>query len=423
MKLKFKRIISIFILFFIVFTPIISYADDIEEEFTDEEIAQEIKEVVTNLGKKVDTVPTINSRAAIVMDRTTGVVIYEKNLNQVRKMASTTKIMTAIVVIENGNLGDIVTVSKKAGGTGGSTAGLKAGDKISVKDLLYGLMLPSGNDAAVSLAEYIGGSIEGFSELMNAKATELGLTNSHFVTPHGLDSDGHYTTVYELALITDYALKIPLFQEIVKTSNYVMSVNGNPKELRNTNELLGYMDGVYGVKTGFTNGANRCLVTAVKRGNLDLIAIVLGADTKKHRTRDSINIIEYVYKNYELRNIESVLNGKFNEWKNDSQKEIIIDKGVKLYPELILGDVKYKQYPLKKGDIDKLEFEFSNIRYIEAPVENNFVFGKMDVKLDGALLFSVDILNKEEVRKKNIWNYFSEIITNIPSYVSAQELQ
>ena len=169
--------------------------------------------------------------------------------------------MTAIVIIENYDLNKEITVSKKAAGTGGSRLGLRTGDKITVHDLLYGLLLRSGNDAAVALAETVGGSIEGFAELMNQKAKELNLKNTHFESPHGLDSDGHYTTAYELALITDYALQNSTFAKIVGTKNYTITINGYPKALTNTNELLGNLNGVYGVKTGFTNGANRCLVS------------------------------------------------------------------------------------------------------------------------------------------------------------------
>ena len=243
--------------------------------------------------------PAISSRAAVVIDRKTGLVLYEKNSNDVRKMASTTKIMTAIVVLENTtDLSEIVTVSKKAASVGGSFLGLRSNDKISINDLLYGLMLKSGNDTAIALAEAVGGSVEGFAELMNNKAQELGLENTHFVTPHGLDSEEHYTTAYELAKLANYALDNEKFLEIVGTKNYTVTASGRSINVSNGNELLGYFGGVYGVKTGFTNGANRCLVTACKRGDIDVISVVLGADTKTIRTKDSINILNYVFKNF-----------------------------------------------------------------------------------------------------------------------------
>ena len=215
--------------------------------------------------------------------------------------------MTSIVVLENANLQDIVIINKKAAGTGGSRLGLKVNDKITVHDLLYGLMLKSGNDAAVALAIHVGGSVEGFAKMMNEKAKELGCTNSHFVTPHGLDQSEHYTTAYELAYMADYALKIPKFKEIVGTKNYTITINNQPRVISNTNELLGNLNGVYGIKTGFTNGAGRCLVTACKRGELDIITVVLGANTKKIRTQDSIKLIEYAYKNYQVVDIEKIV--------------------------------------------------------------------------------------------------------------------
>ena len=269
----YKIFICLFFIILLSFSPVL--ADD--ENF---EYLSDLSTIQSSNSENI-TEPTINSRAAIVYERSSGKILYGKEENEKRKMASTTKIMTAIVVLENTNLDDIVTISSKAAGTGGSRLGLHKDDKISIQDLLYGLLLCSGNDAAVALAEHAGGNLPNFANMMNSKATSLGLSSTHFVTPHGLDDDNHYTTAYELALITNYALKNDVFANLVKTKTYTISINNHPKTLSNTNELLGNLDGVYGVKTGFTNGANRCLVTAVKRDNMDIICIVLGADTKK----------------------------------------------------------------------------------------------------------------------------------------------
>lgn len=415
MEIKIKKILISMIVFMMMLLPVASYAEeteDADEAYSEEELVEVISKAAVETKE-----PTINSRAAVVIDRKTGSILYEKNANQVRKMASTTKIMTAIVVIEKANLKDVVTISKKAGGTGGSRMGLKENDKVTVKDLLYGLMLPSGNDAAVALAEYVGGSIEEFAMQMNQKAKELGLTHSHFVTPHGLDQNEHYTNAYELAFITNYALNIPLFAEIVKTKSQIIHINENTKELRNTNELLGYLNGVYGVKTGFTNGANRCLVTAVKRGNLELICVVLGADTKKNRTRDSIHLIEHVYKNYRMESIEDKIKEQFHEWKKINEKRIIIHKGIQENPDCILGNILYKEYPFKKEDMNKLEFDFYNIEWMEAPVEGNKKVGEMTVKLDNKILFSIPIWNKKTVEKKKIKDYFVNIFVEMPYYL------
>lgn len=404
-----KHIISLLMIVVLLF-PVTTYAAEEEEELVNvEEIVEEIEQASST---SVDT-PNINSRAAIVIERKSQIPIYEKNSNERRKMASTTKIMTSIIVVERGNLEETVIVSKKAGGTGGSRLGLKAGDKVKVKDLLYGLMLCSGNDAAVALAEHIGGSVENFAELMNKKAEELGLKNTHFVTPHGLDEEEHYTTAYELATLTNYALNIPEIAKIVRTERYTVWINGYAKEIRNTNELLGYLDGVYGVKTGFTNGANRCLVTAVKRGDLDIICVVLGADTKKYRTKDSIQLIEYAFKNYEIVPMEESIEKAFHYWKVQNEKRIKVFKGMQSYPNLVLDKIPYSIYPLKKGQKDKVKIEIESIKEIEAPVEKQLEIGKLTIKAEGKELFQVNILTENEIARKNIWDYFKENIITI----------
>ena len=297
------KIVIVFILIF-TFTNTV-YADDID----DLEIPDWSDEIIETTNTNEE--PKINARAAVIYDRKSKKIIWGKKENERRPMASTTKIMTAIVVLEHANLNDTVTVSKKSGGTGGSRLGLKAGDKITVENLLYGLLLVSGNDAAVALAEYVGGSVEGFAKMMNEKAEELGLKDTHFVTPHGLDMQEHYTTALELAKMADYALNIKKFAQIVNTKNITISINGRNKNLKNTNELLGNLYGVNGVKTGFTNGANRCLVTSVNRDGMNIITVVLGADTKKDRTNDSVKLIEFAYQNYEIYNNKDIINEKY----------------------------------------------------------------------------------------------------------------
>ena len=209
-------------------------------------------------------------------------------------------------------------------------------------------MLCSGNDAAVALAEHVGGSVEGFAVLMNEKANSLGLKNTHFVTPHGLDNDEHYTTAYELAILSNYALNNKVFSNIVGTKNYTVNINGYSKALANTNELLGNLNGVYGIKTGFTNEANRCLVTSCKRDNLDIICVVLGADTKKFRTSDSIKLINYCFTNYEVVNIKKLLDDKFNKWKENNSNYFSILKGNSNFVEISLEDLKTPNIPIKE---------------------------------------------------------------------------
>lgn len=355
---------------------------------------------------------SINARSYVVLDRKSKKVLIGENEYTKAKMASTTKIMTATIILENCNLDDIVTISKKSANTGGSRLGLKTNDKISVLNLLYGLLLCSGNDAAVALAEYCSGSIPEFCNLMNQKAIELGLTNSHFETPHGLDSDGHYTTAYELALITDYALKNSTFVKIVNTKNHTIQINNYPKNLSNTNELLGVLDGVYGVKTGFTNGANRCLVTACKRNDMDLICIVLGCDTKKFRGQDSTKLINYCFDNFEYVNIRNLLTHKLNDWKNDNKNYFNIIKGVSTKLDIKFSDPSSDVIPIKKDEINNINVRFSINKNLAAPITVDNIIGNYEVFSSTNTIYSGDIISNNAIDKKNIKYYLFDFLKN-----------
>ena len=405
-----KKILVVIMLFFLFIniSSIIVFADVEDEEEFDSNELQEIIET----SVKPNEEPRINSKAAIIFDRTTKKVMWGKNENDKRAMASTTKIMTAIVVLENSNLTDVVTISKKAAGTGGSRLKIKAGDKITVNDLLYGLMLKSGNDAAVALAQHVGGSVEGFAELMNKKALELGLTNSHFVTPHGLDSKEHYTTAYELALLTDYALSNPKFASVVKTKTYNISINGTTRTISNTNELLGNLYGVDGVKTGFTGNAMRCLVTSCSRDGHQIITVVLGADTKKDRTIDSKKLIEYAFSNFERVNIEEIVLKEFEEWKLINKDRININKAKDINLELTMKEIKNKIIPLKRGEQKDIKIIINCIYEYEAPVNKGIKVGNVIIKNKNEIIETVDIVTGSEIKKKDIWFYFKELIGN-----------
>lgn len=355
---------------------------------------------------------SINARSYVVLDRKSKKVLIGENEYTKAKMASTTKIMTATIILENCNLDDIVTISKKSANTGGSRLGLKTNDKISVLNLLYGLLLCSGNDAAVALAEYCSGSIPEFCNLMNQKAIELGLTNSHFETSHGLDSDGHYTTAYELALITDYALKNSTFVKIVNTKNHTIQINNYPKNLSNTNELLGVLDGVYGVKTGFTNGANRCLVTACKRNDMDLICIVLGCDTKKFRGQDSTKLINYCFDNFEYVNIRNLLTHKLNDWKNDNKNYFNIIKGVSTKLDIKFSDPSSDVIPIKKDEINNINVRFSINKNLAAPITVDNIIGNYEIFSSTNTIYSGDIISNNAIDKKNIKYYLFDFLKN-----------
>lgn len=354
--------------------------------------------------------PELNARIALIYDRASGRIIYEKNGNKQTPMASTTKILTAIVTLENADLKETVTIESKAAGIGGSRLGLKKNDKITVNDLLYGLMLRSGNDAAVALALHVGGSIEGFADMMNKKAEELGLTNSHFVVPHGLDNEGHYTTAYELAKMADYALNIPKFKEIVSSKSATIYINGYPKAINNTNNLLGSVSGVYGVKTGFTNGAGRCLVSSCKRGELDIITVVIGANTNNQRTADTKELIEYAFNNFSLINIEEIIQDKFEQWKNINEGRIYVNKGIENGIKLYLEKPKKSVMAVRKDSIDKIDIEVNSLFYMEAPVAKDQVIGNLRVIINGEEIEVLEIRAIREVKKKEIEDYLQEFL-------------
>ncbi len=246
-----------------------------------------------------ESIPEFHAQHVYVMDYETGRCLYEKKGYEKTAMASTTKIMTAIIVLEQGNLDSITTVSAKAASTDGSVMHLKKNEKISVNDLLFGLLIKSGNDAAVALAEAVSGNVEAFCQLMNAKAKALGANDTHFTSPHGLDHDEHYTTARDLAIIAAYAMKNDYFRQIVSTKT--TSVNGH--YLSNTNDLLWSAEGVEGIKTGYTGNAGRCIVLFINKNDIQLVGVLLGCDTSEQRSADGQSMAKYFPGNYSVCDI------------------------------------------------------------------------------------------------------------------------
>lgn len=236
-------------------------------------------------------VEAIAAQKAILIDGTTGRVLYEKDAFSRSLIASTTKIMTALIVCEQCNVLDRVRIPKEAVGIEGSSMYLQAGEVLTVQDLLYGMMLHSGNDAAVALAIYCAGTVEGFAERMNDKARALGLAGSHFENPNGLDSPGHYSTASDLAILAGYAMNNPIFAKTVSAKNVTVGT----RRLRNHNKLLWKLDGADGVKTGYTRAAGRILVSSVLRDQRRLICVTIndGDDWNDH-----IKLHEEGYSNY-----------------------------------------------------------------------------------------------------------------------------
>lgn len=224
----------------------------------------------------------ISAECAILIDAQTGRVLYEKQAEEKSLIASTTKIMTALVICEQTNVLDRVKIPKEAVGIEGSSMYLKEGEVLTVQELLYGLMLQSGNDAALALAIYCGGTVEGFTELMNDKAHRLGMTQSHFANPNGLDSPGNYSTARDMGILTAYAMQNPIFAQTVSTKTITIG----ERCLRNHNKLLWQLEGANGVKTGYTKAAGRILISSVTRMGRQLIAVTFNApdDWQDHKT-------------------------------------------------------------------------------------------------------------------------------------------
>lgn len=250
---------------------------------------------------------------------------------------------------------------------------------------------------------------------MNKKAEELELSNTHFVTPHGLDDENHYTTAYELAILTDYALQNKIFAQIVNTKVTTISINGNSRNIYNTNELLGCLSGVNGVKTGFTGDAGRCLVTSCTRDGNQIITVVLGCDTKKQRTSDSTKLIEYAFKNYERVNIEEIAKKEFENWKQINLKRIYINKAKDNYMEVELSEMNKKLIPIKIGEEKDISIEINAVYKYEAPVEKGTKIGNLIIKNKDEIIEIVDIKCSKNVERKSIITYLKYFIKFIPN--------
>lgn len=326
----------------------------------------------------------IIAQSAILIDKKTGRVLWEKNAYDKKAMASTTKIMTCIVALENCELDEIVTVSKKAQVAPKVKMYIKENEQYKLEDLLYALMLESSNDVAVAIAEHVGGSVEEFCELMTKKAHKIGAINTSYKTPNGLDADGHHSTAYDLALITRYALNNDKFNEIINTPAYSLNELTKNKHfsLRNKNTFLNIYNGASGVKTGFTTKAGYCFVGSASNGEMDLIVVVLASGWPPNRTyrwRDTIKLMDFGFENYTFKKIIeynriafNIENIKFA--KKDGVQGIISSNLEIPCREDEKIDVVYKLKVIEEAPIKKGEKIGEVIIYID-----NIVFNEIDV--------------------------------------------
>lgn len=341
-----------------------------------------------------ETKPKITSPAAILMEQDTKRVLYGKNHRNKVKIASTTKILTAIVAIENKDLEDMVLISKKAAGTGGSTVGLKAGSEVSLKSLMYGMLLKSGNDCAVAIAEYVGGDVENFANMMNKKAYEIGAKDTYCTNPHGLDSDKNYSTAYDLALITSYAKTNETLSKMLGTESITVPWGTSSKYLSNTNRLLFTYEYCDGGKTGFTNGANRCLVATAKKDDLKVIAVVLGAVTTDIRFNETKELLKYGVENYKMTDVSESIN-----WYID----IPVYKGdIYSYVRKFNFDQKL---PLKEGELEQIYISQSIVPSLNAPVSRGSYLGILQLYIGEELLYTNDIYLEQDIKKNTVIDY------------------
>ena len=349
----------------------------------------------------------ISARYMCVMDSITGRILYEKNAHERHGMASTTKIMTAIIALESANAADIAITSYNASITEGSSLYLKAGDKMTVEDLVYGLMLNSGNDAAVVLAEHIAGSAEAFADIMNTKAYEIGAKNTHFTNPNGLSHDDHYTTAYDLALITRHAMKNEQFAKIAGTAAHRVSVLNENRTivLSNHNKLLRQIEGCDGVKTGFTKATGRCLVSSVTRNGWQAICVTLDAPS-------------------DWTDHTQLLNAAFEEYKPKS----VISKGQFIRTADVLGGVEDSVrlvademlfIPAKDGESFDLDIDYIIPSKFLAPVNSGQNMGEAQISYKGQVVGNVQLAAEYAVEIKPkiigygdyLWEIFYELLS------------
>ncbi len=349
----------------------------------------------------------LQAKSAILIDYETGTILYEKNPDEKLPIASLNKIMTILLVLEaidDGklSLADKVQISDYASSMGGSQVFLHEGETISVDSLLKAVIVASGNDASVALAEKIAGTHEVFVSRMNDRAKELGMTNTRFSNATGLPDDNHYSTAKDVSLMSRELLNHPLFYRWSTIWVETLEESRNKTELANTNRLIRFYDGSDGIKTGSTQEAGYCLSATAKRGNMRLLSIVLNAPSTKIRFGESTKMMDYGFANYE---VVSVL-------KKDQvvENQILVSGGKE---EMINGVIsKDVSFLIKSGDSKEYEREIVLDENIEAPLNMGDKVGTLTLKQNDKVVQSLDIVSDRDVLKANVFDYFKKIFDN-----------
>ena len=346
-----------------------------------------------------DKLPNMTATSAIVIEAKTGHVIYEREAHKKMYPASTTKMMTLITALENADLDDIVTVSSNASGAEGSTLWLEVGEKIPLGDLLSGMMMISGNDAAIAIAEHVDGSVPKFAAHMTKRAKELGAKGTNFTNANGLPDPNHYTTAYDLAIMAAYGYSLDNFERIVSTKEQIFPwVHDDAHLLRNENQMLWLYQGGNGVKTGYTDAAGRCLISASNRNGVQLIAVVLDS---LYMWNDSIELLDYGFSKVEKKSLVKpdetidtlpILSGRRHTMEVKTTNEVIL--------------------PTFKDDDKAYEIDYDVPTFLRAPVKKGDTVGKVRVLCDGREVAESKIVATSDVEQKS---FFKMMLNKIRS--------
>ena len=336
----------------------------------------------------------LNAKSAILMEESTGNILYESNPDERLPIASVTKVMTMLLIMEAVDSGkisldDMVTVSENAMSYGGSTMFLETGEQLTVNDMLKGIAVASANDGCVAMAEHLAGSESAFVDMMNEKAKELGMENTHFMNTNGLDEDDHYSSARDVAIMSRELMKHETIFNY--TSIWMDTLRGGKFQLANTNKLIRFYDGANGLKTGSTSKALCCLSAAAKRNDMQLIAVVLGAPTSAERFASAKSLLDYGFANYAVNTQITA---------GDEVQKIAVEKGVDKEVGVVAGDSCSTL--VKKGQEDNITKEIKIDETITAPIEAGQKIGTMTISRDGEVIAYIDLYASSAVEKKGI---------------------
>lgn len=336
----------------------------------------------------------LNAKSAILMEESTGNILYESNPDERLPIASVTKVMTMLLIMEavdseKISLDDMVTVSENAMSYGGSTMFLETGEQLTVNDMLKGIAVASANDGCVAMAEHLAGSESAFVDMMNEKAKELGMENTHFMNTNGLDEDDHYSSARDVAIMSRELMKHETIFNY--TSIWMDTLRGGKFQLANTNKLIRFYDGANGLKTGSTSKALCCLSAAAKRNDMQLIAVVLGAPTSAERFASAKSLLDYGFANYAVNTQITA---------GDEVQKIAVEKGVDKEVGVVAGDSCSTL--VKKGQEDNITKEIKIDETITAPIEAGQKIGTMTISRDGEVIADIDLNASSAVEKKGI---------------------